>query len=92
MSTATLGSNVKQIALGGGTFGPREVEQMSAALGEDPLAHRSLREAVGEMETSEVQKGFTLRSIRDAAIPPMPPAVKKDFEKQPLELIFNFYF
>jgi len=53
MSTATLGSNVKQIALGGGTFGPREVEQMSAALGEDPLAHRSLREAVGEMETSE---------------------------------------
>jgi len=53
MSTATLGLNVKQIALGGGTFGPREVEQMSAALGEDPLAHRSLREAVGEMEASE---------------------------------------
>ncbi len=47
---------------------------------------------VGEMETSEVQKGFTLSSIRDAIIPPMPPAIKKDFEKQPLELIFNFYF
>ena len=47
---------------------------------------------VGEMETSEVQKGFTLSSIRDAIIPPMPPAVKKDFERQPLELIFNFYF
>src|SRR5437868_3288046 len=53
MSTVTVGSNIKQIALGGGTFGPQEVEQMSAALGEDPLAHRSLREAVSEMETSE---------------------------------------
>ena len=29
MSTATVGSNIKQIALGGGTFGPQEVEQMS---------------------------------------------------------------
>ena len=47
---------------------------------------------VGEMETSEVQKGFTLSSIRDAVIPAMPAAVRKDFEKQPLELIFNFYF
>lgn len=47
---------------------------------------------VGEMETGEVQKGFTLNSIRDAAIPPMPPALKKDYEKEPLELIFNFYF
>lgn len=47
---------------------------------------------VGQMETGEVQKGFTLSSIRDAAIPPMPASVKKEFEKQPLELIFNFYF
>lgn len=47
---------------------------------------------VGEMETGEVQKGFTLNSIRDAAIPPMPVGVKKDFAKEPLELIFNFYF
>src|SRR5215831_6664622 len=48
-----VGMNIKQIALGGGTFGPREVEQMSQALGEDPLAHRLLREAVNEMEASE---------------------------------------
>lgn len=47
---------------------------------------------VGQMETGEVQKGFTLSSIRDAEIPAMPPAVKKEFEKEPLELIFNFYF
>ena len=47
------GMNIKQVALGGGTFGPREVEQMSQALGEDPLAHRLLREAVNEMESSE---------------------------------------
>lgn len=47
---------------------------------------------VGTMETGEVQKGFTLNAIRDADIPAMPPAVKKEFEKEPLELIFNFYF
>ncbi len=47
---------------------------------------------VGEMETGEVQKGFTLNAIRDAKIPAMPPAVKKDFQKELLELIFNFYF
>jgi hypothetical protein len=47
---------------------------------------------VGNMETGEVQKGFTLNSIRDADIPAMPTAVKKDYEKEPLELIFNFYF
>jgi hypothetical protein len=47
---------------------------------------------VGSMETGEVQKGFTLSAIRDADIPPMPPAVKKEFDKEPLELIFNFYF
>ena len=47
---------------------------------------------VGDMETGEVQKGFTLNSIRDAEIPAMPAAVRKDFAKEPLELIFNFYF
>ncbi len=47
---------------------------------------------VGNMETGEVQKGFTLNAIRDAAIPAMPAALKKDFTNEPLELIFNFYF
>ena len=47
---------------------------------------------VGDMETGEVQKGFTLNSIRDANIPAMPANLKKNYEKEPLELIFNFYF
>jgi hypothetical protein len=47
---------------------------------------------VGDMETGEVQKGFTLNSIRDAGIPAMPRALRKEFEKEPLELIFRFYF
>ncbi len=47
---------------------------------------------VGDMETGEVQKGFTLNSIRDAAIPPMPPALRKEYDQEPLELVFRFYF
>lgn len=47
---------------------------------------------VGEMETGEVQKGFTLNSIRDAEIPPMPSGLRREFDSEPLELIFNFYF
>jgi DNA-directed RNA polymerase subunit alpha len=47
------GTSIKQIALGGGTFGPREVEQMTGMLSDDAMAHRLLREAVGEMEDSE---------------------------------------
>lgn len=49
-------------------------------------------EFVGEMETGEVQKGFTLNSIRNAKIPPMPEALSRELDGQPLELIFNFYF
>ena len=47
---------------------------------------------VGAMQTGQQQKGFTLNSIRDAAIPAMPAEVRKDFQDDPLELIFNFYF
>jgi hypothetical protein len=47
---------------------------------------------VGDMETGEVQKGFTLNSIRNAAIPAMPPALRKQYDQEPLELIFRFYF
>ncbi|MEO0018402.1 MAG: hypothetical protein RLZZ522_1685 [Verrucomicrobiota bacterium] len=46
----------------------------------------------GMMQTSQHQKGFTLNSIRDATIPPMPPELKKDFQDTTLDLIFNFYF
>ena len=47
---------------------------------------------VGDMETGEVQKGFTLNSIRNAGIPVMPPALRKEYDKEPLELIFRFFF
>ncbi len=47
---------------------------------------------VGEMETGEVQKGFTLNSIRDAEIPAMPASLRKEYDKEPLELIFRFHF
>jgi hypothetical protein len=47
---------------------------------------------VGDNQTGEVQKGFTLNAIRNAPIPPMPPAVKREMAGDALELIFNFYF
>ena len=47
---------------------------------------------VGDMETGEVQKGFTLNAIRNAAIPPMPKALRKEYDDDPLELMFRFYF
>lgn len=49
-------------------------------------------EFVGDLQTGEVQKGFTLDSIRNAPIPKMPPAVRKEMAGDALELIFNFYF
>ena len=47
---------------------------------------------VGDMETGEVQKGFTLNAIRNAGIPPMPKALRKEHNDEPLELMFRFYF
>ncbi len=58
----------------------------------EPNGHVRTVQFVGKMETGEVQKGFTLNAIRDAEIPAMPAALKKEFASDPLELIFNFYF
>lgn len=58
----------------------------------EPNGHVRTVQFVGEMETGEIQKGFTLNAIRDADIPAMPAVLKKEFAKEPLELIFNFYF
>jgi hypothetical protein len=44
------------------------------------------------VEAGEIQKGFTLNSIRGAPIPPMPAKLKRDLKGEPLELIYNFYF
>lgn len=49
-------------------------------------------EFLGDIKGGEIQKGFTYDSIRNAAIPPMPSAVKKEMAGDALELIFNFYF
>jgi hypothetical protein len=47
---------------------------------------------VGDMQTGEIQKGFTLNSIRNAEIPAMPKEIRGDYKDESLELIFNFYF
>jgi hypothetical protein len=42
--------------------------------------------------SSDLQKGFTLNSIREAKLPAMPAGLKKERRGEPLELIYNFYF
>lgn len=47
---------------------------------------------IGDIEGGEVQKGFTIDSIRNAEIPIMPEEIKKELGDDNLELIYNFYF
>lgn len=47
---------------------------------------------IGDIEGGEVQKGFTIDSIRDAEIPAMPSEVKQEMGDNSLELIYNFIF
>jgi hypothetical protein len=47
---------------------------------------------VEAVEVGEVQKGFTVTSIRNAQIPSMPAEVTRELNGEPLELTFNFYF
>jgi outer membrane biosynthesis protein TonB len=49
-------------------------------------------QSVGPMQTGQIQKGFTFNSIHDATIPAMPRELLKDYQEEPLELVFNFYF
>ncbi len=46
-------SDVKQVVLGGGPFGPQEIKQIVAAVSEDFTQYRTLRDAVGELESRE---------------------------------------
>lgn len=46
-------SDVKQIVLGGGPFGPQEVKQIVSAVAEDFSQYRTLRDAVSELEARE---------------------------------------
>ncbi|KAB2641446.1 MAG: hypothetical protein DVB25_01845 [Verrucomicrobia bacterium] len=49
-------------------------------------------QCVGVMQTGQLQKSFTLKAIREAAIPAMSAELGQEFEDEPLELTFNFYF
>lgn len=44
------------------------------------------------VESSEIQKGFTLKSIQSADIPRMPKDIARGLDGDPLELIYNFFF
>jgi len=44
------------------------------------------------IDAGEVQKGFTLNSIRQAKIPPIPADLKAELEDDPIEITYNFYF
>ncbi len=58
----------------------------------DPQGRVTSVNLLGEIEGGEIQKGFTIDSIRSAEIPPMPEELKQEMEGDSLELIFNFYF
>lgn len=58
----------------------------------DPSGKVRSVDFVEEFGVGTIQKGFTLNSIRDAKIPPMPADLKKQLNGEPLELIYNFIF
>jgi DNA-directed RNA polymerase subunit alpha len=51
--SSVVDSDVKQIVLGGGPFGPQEVKQIVSAIAEDFSQYRTLRDAVSELEARE---------------------------------------
>src|SRR4051794_23051538 len=53
LMSQALESDLKQIVLGGGPFGPREIKQIVGAIAEDFAQYRVLREAVSELELRE---------------------------------------
>lgn len=50
---ASADSELKQIVVGGGPFGPQEVRQIQKAIAADFANYRLLRDAVAELETNE---------------------------------------
>ena len=46
-------TDLKQIVLGGGPFGPQQIKQIIHAIAEDFVQYRSLRDAVAELEVRE---------------------------------------
>ena len=48
-------SSIKQIVLSTSAFGPRELEQITSAISQNPANHRELREAVQELKAQETR-------------------------------------
>lgn len=53
MSATAVDTDLKQLVLAGGPFGPQEVRQIVKAIAADYSQYRLLREAVAELETRE---------------------------------------
>ncbi len=53
--TQAVDFDLKQMVLFNGTFGPREIQQILQAIGNDFSEYRTLRNAVGELEAREDQ-------------------------------------
>jgi DNA-directed RNA polymerase subunit alpha len=53
MASAALESDVRQLLVSSGTFGPREIEQLIEAIDADLANHKVLRDAVQELEQQE---------------------------------------
>lgn len=58
----------------------------------DPSGSVRSVSVVEMVDAGEVQKGFTLNSIRQAKLPAIPADLKKELDGEPLEITYNFYF
>ncbi len=58
----------------------------------DPSGSVRSVSVVEMVNAGEVQKGFTLNSIRQAKLPTIPADLKKELDGEPLEITYNFYF
>jgi outer membrane biosynthesis protein TonB len=47
---------------------------------------------VDMVAAGQIQKGFTLNSIRQAKLPTIPADLQKELDGEPLEVLYNFYF
>ena len=47
---------------------------------------------IDQVESSEIQKGFTINAVRDANYPKMPKDVARELDGDPLELVISFLF
>lgn len=58
----------------------------------DPKGGIRSASVIDMVDAGEIQKGFTLNSIRQAEVPAIPAELQKELDGEPLELLYNFYF